>query len=148
MGYITAADVRTKVWLVTETEVSNDIVNEAVAMAAADIDSKLGSMYTVPFDPVPDVISAINNALVRYYGQFLKGHVYENMSEQDRRAYDWATAKLEALKKGEEIIPNVSARGKRVRCSTSDYHRAFNLDDPKNWDVDDDQLDDIADGRD
>lgn len=149
MGYITKADARANVWLVSTNEVSDDVLDEAISMAAADIDSSLGAIYSTPFDsPYPDIITAINNALLRYYGQFLTGHVFDNMSEPDQRAYEWAQDKLKSLKAGSEIIPGVSKKGNRVRSNTSAYHSTFDRDDPKYWDEDSDRLDDISDARD
>ena len=149
MGYITADNVRLRVWKVTSNQVSNDIMNEAIMMAAADIDSACGALYSVPFaETYPDIILAINNALVRYYGQFLTGHLYDNMSETDKAAYGWAQVKLKALKEGSEIIPGVSKKGKRVRCNTSDYHPTFDRGDPTLWVEDPDRLDDISDAKD
>jgi len=148
MGYIEASDVRTKIWQVTETQVSNDVVNTAINMAAADIDSALAMQYNVPFEETyPEIIVAINNALVRYYGQVLTGHSFHNLNEPDQEAFKWAQAKLLALKSGTETIPGVSRRGARVRCNTKDYSPTFNLDNPLDWGVDDDRLDDIATGR-
>jgi len=34
-----------------------------------------------------------------------------------------------------------------MKSTTEDYHQVFNLDDPLNWSVDQDQLDDISDDR-
>lgn len=148
MAYITPATVRTTIWKVTATEVDDNILGQAIDMAAADIDSALGAAYVVPFEePYPEVILAINAALLRYYGQFLKGHVYNTMSEPDQRAYDWAQEKLKALRSGIEVVPGVSRRNNRVRCNTSGYHSTFNLDDPKYWEQDPNREADIADER-
>ena len=149
MGYITAAEVRTNIWKVTVNEVGNDFVEEAIGMAAADIDSALGGVYSVPFEATyPPVIVAINNALVRYYGQFITGHVFTNLHDPDQKAFDWAQEKLKALKAGTAIIPGLSRSGARVRCNTSGYHPTFDRDAPEQWGPDPDMLDEIADERD
>jgi hypothetical protein len=46
------------------------------------------------------------------------------------------------------VVPDSSSGNARVLCNTSDYSPTFDEDDPLNWKVDTDKLDDISDARD
>lgn len=91
-----------------------------------------------------------------------EGYIYQRMSrggkEADQRGKILISQVLENLKMISEykldltnstgsVIQDMSQTAYRVMSSTSGYSETFNEDDPLNWRVDQDKLDDIEDER-
>lgn len=91
-----------------------------------------------------------------------EGYIYQRMSrggkEADQRGKILISQVLENLKMISEykldltnstgsVIQDMSQTAYRVMSSTSGYSETFNEDDPLNWKVDQDKLDDIEDER-
>lgn len=56
MAYCTAENVRVRLPALAEDVDRDAVIAEAIAAAQAEVDSALVGRYTVPFDPVPNII--------------------------------------------------------------------------------------------
>lgn len=130
------------------------IFGKFVTQAEGDINAAASKWYSLPFSTIPPAITSITERLALY--RFIRG-VY-TQDGQIRQAYlgdyEAAMEELERLKKGEIYL--VLTNGSEVtrksnnffRSSTENYSSSvFDLDEPEAWEVDDDRLTDITDGR-
>ena len=151
MAYWTVADIRSKIWLVAAAEVADAIITQAIADGEAELHSYIDRAYTVPFDPVPDLINALSADIIRYRGQIRVSHKATNIHEPDKLAYENAIKILEYIRDGNMDIPGEtrkSSDSERCHSNTMDYKNIFDVDNENRWGVDGDRLDDIANDRD
>jgi hypothetical protein len=59
-----------------------------------------------------------------------------------------ADYQLDLIDSSGDVIADMSSTSYRIQSSTSEYSNTFNEDDPLNWAIDEDKLDDIDDERD
>lgn len=102
---------------------------------------------------VPPIVRALSEDLASWWS--IRGTILQGtpLGQEREAAYKRAWEVLDELKKGEINLTyttgsSVPARAARFRSSTDGYSHIFHLDDPRNWKVDRDQVDDIADTRD
>jgi len=151
MAYWTAAIFRTTVWKVTTDQVPDLIMNEAIASGEAELHAYLEREYSVPFDPVPDLIKGLAADIIRYRGQIRIGHETGHLQEPDKEAYKNAIALLEKIRAREMDIPGESRKSAVADgydSNTKDYTPIMDVDDEINWEPDSDRLDSIAEDRD
>ena len=123
------------------------------------INTTLNKRYTVPFDTgtaTPPVIKTISTDLAAFFIMrtlFTKDNQNVNDWVDDLKAM--AIDMLKKLENGETALMDVNdveitsiSEGHEISSNTSNYTPIFNIDDEKNWAVDEDHLDDIADERD
>jgi phage gp36-like protein len=59
MAYCTADNVRLRLPVLGNDVDRDAVIAEAISAAQAEVDGSLAGRYTVPFDPVPDIITHI-----------------------------------------------------------------------------------------
>lgn len=126
-----------------------------IERAEGDINAVLAEKYSLPFSTVPPSIRSWAEDLACFY--FLRaavaqdGRVGDTSADRFKGSYDRL---VDAQKNGfrgvlslteGSYVPRMTAN--MFRSSTKDYAPTFDQDDPKEWGVDPDRLDDIADGR-
>jgi len=109
MAYSTAEDIRK---LIPESDliqltdddgvgvVDEDVLTEAIDQADREIDAYLGARYTVPLDPVPELIRNLS-------AQMAIWHLYGRrnlMSEVWESRYKNAIRLLDLIRRGEVVI--------------------------------------------
>jgi len=134
------------------------LVDRCMAKADAVVDGKLGVLYGVPFGtPYPALIVSIAEELTLYYLYTFTAFagVAGNTDEARRELYQSAMDMLDKIVSGDIVLTDVTVassagygtRYSQISSNTEDYHPIFDLDDPVDWDIDDDQLTSIEDGR-
>jgi len=124
------------------TEVTDSFINGAEAY----INAKLAKTFTVPFSDAPELIKDLTIDLT--YAKMAVGKL------DDRKAIkDHVDDTLKELVNGEMALVTSSgdvfeATGDGVWSEHGDYVSTFDVDDPFNWEVDQDRIDDIEDDRD
>lgn len=91
----------------TAGSVTETTIMEQIDSAKTMIDARLGSLYVVPFNPVPDLIRDIATALAAWGSDLTFREVRDYQSELNPvlLRYKWATDMLVDLAKGSAIIP-------------------------------------------
>lgn len=84
-----------------------DVITKNIVRAGAEIDSKLGSKYTVPFSPVPPLIEMIAVAIAAYYSDlsYRETRDYGSALNPVYLRYQDAEALLLQLQTGQAVIP-------------------------------------------
>jgi phage gp36-like protein len=87
--------------------VDGEAVDKAILDAEAEIDSRLGIKYTVPFNPVPPLIASIAQDIAAYLADlvFRENRDYQSELSPIYLRYQRAQAQLGRLQTGEAIIP-------------------------------------------
>ncbi len=80
-----------------------DVVTNAIADATAEIDSYVGSRYSLPLDETPDILKRLCVDIAVYRGSAEAGTV----TDEKRRRYDDALAWLKDLAKGVASLGSV-----------------------------------------
>lgn len=124
-----------------------------VDRAEAEVNSYLTARYSLPFSTVPPLVRALTEDIACY--NTVRAAYTHDGDLQNKFLDDFTSAfsKLESIRDGitklaltdGSILAGRSTT--RYLCSTSEYAQTFNFDDPKNWNVDQDRLDDITDER-
>lgn len=126
-----------------------------VDRAEADINSVLAERYSLPFTAIPPSVRSWAEDLACYY--FLRaavsqdGRVADSSADRFKPAYDRLTA---AQTNGfREVLADtagsvVSRRTAGMyQSSTKDYSPVFELDEPTNWEPDNDRIDAVESDR-
>lgn len=84
-----------------------DAIDKAIRDAQAEIDSRLGTKYTVPFSPVPPLINSIAQDIAAYLADliFRENRPHATELSPIYLRYQRAQAMLGRLSTGEAIIP-------------------------------------------
>lgn len=87
--------------------VDDEAVDKAIQDAMAEIDSRLGIKFTVPFDPVPPLINSVAQDIAAYLTDltFRENRDYSSELSPIYLRYQRAQAMLGRLSTGEAIIP-------------------------------------------
>jgi phage gp36-like protein len=94
-------------------------VIDAAHMAQTLIDSYCRGRYTVPLDPIPDIISDISADLTIYFCMMRKKEIAMS-PEQDRR-YNAAIKTLKSIQEGEiQLYDNIAPPPRFVTNKTAD----------------------------
>lgn len=121
--------------------------------AEAVVNSKLTNRFALPFTTVPPLVRSMAEDIACFYALRAAiaqdGQVDNKQIERFSPAFDTldqvAAGKMGlALTDGSAVSANSTSR---IRSSTLDYAPTFNLDDPKDWAIDEDRLSDIGDAR-
>lgn len=144
-------------WLSGNTTSSD---TEGVAIFGAHIDraeshvnAACGNKYTIPFSPIPPFIRTIVEDISTYYalrgGGARQGQVNEYMDE-----YKMALESLKKIAEGEMALTNTDGSlvpivaESRMLSSSDDHELIMNMDEPRNWRVNDAERSDIESTRD
>lgn len=110
MAYCTLADIQ---YVMDEDDVirftddddsgavSTAVVDKAIADTGSLVDAYLASRYTVPLDPVPDVINGVACDIAVYKISSRRGIA----SEEVRKKFEDAVKFLEKLASGKAVLP-------------------------------------------
>lgn len=87
--------------------VDGEVVAKAIADAQAEIDSRLATKYTVPFNPVPALVASIAQDIAAYLADltFRENRDYQTELSPIYLRYQRAQAQLGRLQTGEAVIP-------------------------------------------
>jgi phage gp36-like protein len=144
MAYSTDAKIR-RAWTdSSSTELSDDLLSDVKTYIDGIIDSFLNDRYTLPLSSTPGIIEGISTDLSVIECKRRKNPGILN--ENDRITESSHYAMLEAIKKHELSLPNITAK-QLVESNTEGYSTIFDVDDEINQVVDADRLDDIEDDR-
>ena len=158
--FATTSSLSTKmVGTVFDTATTN-LASASIYDAENEIKKRLSKRYDFSASPflttttIPPIISTLTETLAI-------GYMYENMARGSTEGYARADRfinrvmdNLKSLLEGEVQLTDSSGNlieeieGDWVIHKTTDYAPTFNEDDPDNWIVDPDKLDDISDERD
>lgn len=88
---------------------SDETIIEAIDQASSEIEGKLASRYTVPFEPVPPLIKALCVNIAAYLADLTFREVKDHQTELSPvyLRYQRAQAMLEQLQVGSMVIPPV-----------------------------------------
>lgn len=115
----------------------DDTFQEHILAADAEIDSRLGVRYAVPFDPVPEQIRQISLTLAAAYflDPTFSGGGEEKNTELSQHYRGLAEAAIERLLEGTAILPGVTPSTTSTGApSTVGYHSNLGHR-PRLWDV-------------
>lgn len=118
-----------------------------IAGAEAEVDARLAQKYTVPFTNTPtlapDLIKDLSIDLT-YYKIWLGKKPNEDLKEYiDERFKGLLDGTLTLVSSGGVVVDQLSF----AWSDRSDYHTSFGVDDPTNFKVSDDWMDDNSDAR-
>lgn len=117
------------------------------------INSKLVSRYALPFTTVPPLVRMLAEDIASFYA--LRGVIAQDgqVDNEQIKRFEPAIELLDSIAAGDTKLALtdgslLSTRTTaRMMSTTEDYAPTFNLDDPEDWELDDDRLDDIGDAR-
>jgi hypothetical protein len=123
-----------------------DTVNSYhVPYAEAELDGRLASRYTVPFSSDNLTAKEIAADLVYLRLGLLKSEDRDAVRQE-------VDARISRLLRGDEVMASVGdtiqPSGEAVWSDNQGYSPMFDVDDPQNWEVSSERLDDIEDRRD
>jgi phage gp36-like protein len=138
--------------------ITTSLADKAITHAENEINKYLAKRYDVSgwvAGSVPPVVSSICEDLAVGYMYLRMGR---GSKESFQRAKEISEPALENLKDLRDykatlfdtsgsVIADNSSGSYYMKSTTENYHQIFDLDDPLNWSIDPDQLDDIEDGR-
>jgi hypothetical protein len=95
----------------TAGSISDPTIENAIGSAATLIDSRLGVQYSVPFNPVPKLVTDIATALAAYDCDLTFREVRDYQSDLNPilLRQKWATEMLDQLQKGTATLPDYQA---------------------------------------
>lgn len=113
------------------------------------------SSFNINAASVPPLITSIAETLTEgyMYHRMSRGskeglaHGKELISQAMDNLKAIADYKLDLVDSSGDVITDMSQTAYRILSNTSDYSNTFNEDDPLDWAVDEDKLDDIEDER-
>jgi len=91
--------------------IDEEAVDTAIADAQAEIDSRLATKYTVPFNPVPALVTSIAQDIAAYLADlvFRENRDYASELSPIYLRYQRAQAQLGRLQTGEAVIPSTGS---------------------------------------
>lgn len=89
-------------WQGTPAELSDEFVSLHIGDAEAQVNATLSDTYKVPFNPVPQLITAITRAIAAYHLDltYRKSLSYPNNDYPILLRYRWAVDQLQQLRTG------------------------------------------------
>lgn len=153
MSYIAVASVRRALGNTASAAIPDEDISANIEYADSEIDNYLCNRYVTPLNPIPKVIANFSKILSVYYivaEAFATGTVpvaWDTIKDQ----YDRVIKRLIAISEGKLSIATavkVASTASKIRSSTEDIRKTFDLDDELNWGVDGIDLDRVADERD
>lgn len=121
--------------------------------AESIVNTYVTARYSLPFTTIPPVLRTLSEDLACYFAVRSAYTQDGQNTNQYYPEYKEAIKTLEAIQKGDlklaltdgSVIP--TATNNRYISSTENYTPVFGPDDPENWKVDPDQVDDQANAR-
>lgn len=128
------------------------IVSRHITRAEGIVNSYIGARYGLPFTStaIPPMLRTLSEDIASWFT--VRG-VYTQDSQLRQEYLDEYKVALDMLKEirdgdtglsltdGSEVPPNSTSR---ILSSTQGIVHTFNLDEPKNWEIDPDYLDDVS----
>ena len=121
------------------------------------INGKCARRYSVPFSPVPPFIRTIAEDIVCYYAmRSFYSQDAQNKNEWVEDHKEDALSFLDEIMKGDIDLVDTSGSAvpvqedeivDRVSSNTQNYQSFFDIDDPLDWDFDEDRKDAVEDKR-
>lgn len=121
--------------------------------AESVVNTYITARYSLPISPVPPVLRTLSEDLACYFAVRSAYTQDGQNTNQYYPEYKEAIKTLQALQKGEIKLSYTDgstvpvATSNRYISSTENYTPVFGADDPENWKVDTDQVDDQAAAR-
>lgn len=126
--YINWADITNRYPDATKIGGAADVSSAWIFGAEADLDSRLGSKFTVPFSPVPDVIKDLCIDLA-YYRMVMR----QKGSEPIGKLVD---TRIAGMLNGTIVVAGApETSGSALAYVSNSYHSAFGPDSEVNWQV-------------
>lgn len=117
------------------------------------VNTYVSARYSLPFTTVPPVLITLSEDLACYFA-VRSAYTQDGQNKnQYYPEYKWAMEQLDSIRKGEikltltdgsEVTGDTS---NRYISSTENYTPVFGIDNPENWKVDPDLIDDQRDAR-
>ncbi len=149
--YASVDQIRSSMGDITSAQIPDSDITEAIEETEGLINSFCASRYSVPFDPVPNMIQRITRDITVYHlfnDNIAAGHTVQDDVKVYKR-YENAMRLLKDIRDGKMIIYGASTTSrKHLWSSTEDYKHVFDVDDETEWGVDSNMLDDVEDDRD
>src|SRR3989304_1929749 len=156
MGAYCSEDALQKVMIgVKFDDPTTALATTSIALAESEVDTYLSRRYDIAtlralVPPPPKLMNCTMLLAAGYMWEFLSRGGKESLARANNLKKS-ALANLQLILDGDAdlvdatgaVIDEAEAEENfRVLCNTTDYHTTFNEDDPKDWDVDQDKLDD------
>jgi hypothetical protein len=116
-GYATLYDIRSEAGFEKSKNLPDATVSMYRRRAQAEVDSKLGSSFVVPFDPVPDAINEITTLLaagwllLKEYGALKSGTTNKEGGAKLKEGRDW----IVMLQTGTAALPDAAVLGGEIQ---------------------------------
>lgn len=158
--YCTTTSLQTLLVGVEFDTATTALVSKLITHAENEVNKWISKRYDIgtfnsTSTAVPPLVTSLTELLTEgyYYQRNARGG--KEALAQAKALIDQATGnlkliseyKLDLLDSDEDVIQDMSQTSYRVLSSTSGYNDTFTEDDPINWEVDDDKIDDIRDER-
>jgi len=92
----------------TAAELSDAALQQSIDAAQGQVDARLDGRYSVPFEPVPPLITAITLAIAAYLADLgYRQSVDSSTTDPVSKRYQWAVDLLSRLVNGSANIPGV-----------------------------------------
>lgn len=126
------------------------IFSKCIDRAESVVNSFLATRYSMPFSPVPPVVATISEDLACCY--FVRGSYVQDGQRENRYDEKFCNAAMELLQQMKDgkipltltdgsLVPTRAAS--RMLSNTENYSPTFNQDEPTNWAVSSNRLDEI-----
>jgi len=126
-----------------------------ISRAERKLNDDLSSRYAVPFATatLPPLVGSLTELMAAYYilrTVFTKDNQNKNDWVEDyKKEYDAMIDKLEKRERHLTYADGdlVADSETQISSNTMNNHTVFDMDDPKDWDIDSDYLDEVKDDR-
>jgi len=156
MAYSTSTSIYTMLAGLNTSAANTAIINQYITRVAGKIDNYVINQYNpagwTNAASTPPGIVQISDAIVAMWTmRSLFTRDGQNVNKWVSELGAQALKDLDKIAEGKiSLANNSSARegiNTQIESTTEDYHPIFDIDESENWDLDADQLDDIADAR-
>lgn len=162
MGYYaTTTSLQTIMIGTTFDTLTSSLATKLITHAENEVDKYLSKRYDVSAfkatsTSVPPLVTSLTETLAESYmvqrmsrggGKESVGYAKDLRTQAIENLKMIAEYKLDLVDSSGDVITDMSQTAYRVLSNTTEYSNTFNEDDPLNWEVDSDKLDDIGEER-
>jgi len=156
MGYSTSTSIYTMLPGLTNNTANTAIIDQYITRVKGKIDNYVIGLYspgdwTTAASTPPGIIQISDSIVAMWTMRSLFTRDGQNVNNWVAELGKQALEDLEKIASGEiNLVNNSSSREgihTQISSDTEDYTPIFNLDEPEDWIIDNDQLDDISDDR-